>query len=233
MLEGVTPGPWAADILDNVWGKKPGSIGKIANLAERPQAAAYDHIPEHEVTANARFIAWAREAVPALAARVADLAKGNRELTEQAVAALNRAEAAETKLAASEALVEKLREALRGALWRMEQYDYQAMQPQIVSARAALQGEAFVPADPWRDISTAPKDDLIDIWLSEGKRWCDCYYDRICDEWRTSRPGGRLVSVKAHHVTHWMPRPAPPYQSQPTEYEVKLAQLKEDFPNGI
>jgi len=64
--------------------------------------------------------------------------------------------------------------------------------------------------DPWQPIETAPKDGLIDIWLADGKRWCDCYYDRICDEWRTSRPSGRLVSVKSQHVTHWMPLPKPP-----------------------
>lgn len=67
----------------------------------------------------------------------------------------------------------------------------------------------------WKDIATAPKDGLIDIWLSDGKRWCDCYYDRICDEWRTSRPSGRLVWIKAQHVTHWMPRPAPPGDGKP------------------
>ncbi|MGL5737153.1 MAG: hypothetical protein ACRCYS_20015, partial [Beijerinckiaceae bacterium] len=36
----------------------------------------------------------------------------------------------------------------------------------------------------WQPIETAPKDGVIDIWLSDGVRWCDCYYDRICDEWR-------------------------------------------------
>jgi hypothetical protein len=71
-------------------------------------------------------------------------------------------------------------------------------------------GEEWVRRDQWQPIETAPKDDLIDIWLSEGRRWCDCYYDRICDEWRTSRPSGRLVSIKSQHVTHWMPRPTPP-----------------------
>ena len=65
----------------------------------------------------------------------------------------------------------------------------------------------------WQPIETAPKDELIDIWLAEGKRWCDCYYDHICDEWRTSRPSGRLVWIKARHVTHWMPPPEPPEPS--------------------
>jgi hypothetical protein len=66
------------------------------------------------------------------------------------------------------------------------------------------------PLSGWQPIETAPKDGLIDIWLSEGKRWCDCYYDSITDEWRTSRPSGRLVWIKAQYVTHWMPLPAPP-----------------------
>jgi hypothetical protein len=66
----------------------------------------------------------------------------------------------------------------------------------------------------WRPIETAPKDRLIDIWIpgddGSGTRWCDCYYDRICDDWRTSRPGGKLVWVRANHVTYWMNPPAPP-----------------------
>lgn len=67
------------------------------------------------------------------------------------------------------------------------------------------------PADVgWQPIDTAPKDDLIDIWLSDGLRWCDCYHDRITDTWRTSRPSGRLVSVQSQFVTHWMRRPESP-----------------------
>jgi len=65
-------------------------------------------------------------------------------------------------------------------------------------------------APQWQDIETAPKDDLIDIWLKDGVRWCDCYYDRICSEWRTSRPSGHLVRINESHVTHWMPLPTPP-----------------------
>jgi hypothetical protein len=67
-----------------------------------------------------------------------------------------------------------------------------------------------VSAEPWQPIETAPKDCMIDIWLADGRRWCDCYYDRICDEWRTSRPSGRLLSIKACFVSHWMRSPAPP-----------------------
>lgn len=66
----------------------------------------------------------------------------------------------------------------------------------------------------WQPIKTAPKDRLIDVWTigygAEPLRMADCYYDRICDEWRTSRPSGRLMCIKAKYVTHWMNIPAPP-----------------------
>lgn len=64
--------------------------------------------------------------------------------------------------------------------------------------------------DKWKPIETAPKDTLIDIWLTDGVRWCDCYFDRICEEWRTSRPSGRLVWIKEKFVTHWMLPPEGP-----------------------
>lgn len=62
----------------------------------------------------------------------------------------------------------------------------------------------------WQPIATAPKDRLIDIWLATNFRLTDCYYDDICDEWRTSSSSGHLVCVKARVVTHWMERPADP-----------------------
>ncbi len=64
---------------------------------------------------------------------------------------------------------------------------------------------------PWQPITTAPKDRLIDIVISGDVRWCDCYDDRICDQWRTSRPGGKLIWVPARAVTHWMEPPVLPY----------------------
>jgi hypothetical protein len=65
----------------------------------------------------------------------------------------------------------------------------------------------------WRDISTAPKDRLIDIWIKTsdgGVRWSDAYHDHITDTWRTSRYSGHLVSVPAKSVTHWMELPKSP-----------------------
>lgn len=66
----------------------------------------------------------------------------------------------------------------------------------------------------WQPIETAPKDGIIDIWAMDngknGRRVSECYYDRICDEWRTSAPTLRLHCVKARYVTHWMPLPEAP-----------------------
>lgn len=69
-------------------------------------------------------------------------------------------------------------------------------------------------ANGWQPIETAPKDRLIDIWTvgygAEPHRVSDCYHDRICDEWRTSRPAGHLMCIKAKYVTHWRSIPASP-----------------------
>jgi len=78
---------------------------------------------------------------------------------------------------------------------------------------------------PWHPIETAPKDDRIDIWLSCGTRWCDCYYDVICDQWRTSRPSGNLLSVKARFVSHWMPIPQSPKPANDAPRQKRLVRL--------
>lgn len=70
------------------------------------------------------------------------------------------------------------------------------------------------PQEAWQPIETIPKDGLIDIWTvgygAEPHRVSDCYYDSICDEWRTSRPAGQLMCIKRRYITHWMPRPGAP-----------------------
>ncbi|CAH2399098.1 hypothetical protein MES4922_210087 [Mesorhizobium ventifaucium] len=78
----------------------------------------------------------------------------------------------------------------------------------VVHRIDAAIADGLVPG--WKPIETAPKDRLIDIWLKTGVRWCDCYYDQICGEWRTSRPSGRLVSVKEAVATHWQEPPGAP-----------------------
>jgi hypothetical protein len=101
-------------------------------------------------------------------------------------------------------------------IWTCEHVgEYGHYFPEAVEAEGEYGGTAveYILADlapQWQDIATAPKDDLIDIWLKDGVRWCDCYYDRICSEWRTSRPSGHLVRINESHVTHWMPLPTPP-----------------------
>lgn len=76
--------------------------------------------------------------------------------------------------------------------------------------------EALASEREWNsDMEAAHKEDgLIDILIQGETRWCDCYYDRICDQWRTSRPGGHLAWVPARSVTHWRKPPPPASQKQ-------------------
>lgn len=82
----------------------------------------------------------------------------------------------------------------------------------MFSARAVA--DMLREATGWQPIKTAPDGGMVDIWLSEGRRWCDCYYDRVTDTWRTSRPSGKLLSVPARFVTHWMPAPPAPKEGE-------------------
>jgi hypothetical protein len=83
----------------------------------------------------------------------------------------------------------------------------------------------------WREIGSAPRDRLIDIWIGKddgtGARWCDCYYDTICDQWRTSRPSGHLLTISARFVTHWREPPAPPAKESPAAVTLTEAQVRE------
>lgn len=97
--------------------------------------------------------------------------------------------------------------------------------PTLSTRNAELEREVkrLREAQQWQPIETAPKDGLVDIWIDHGDgtgvRRCDCYYDRICDEWRTSRPSGRLLTIKARHVTNWMSPPALSTSPQGGEHE--------------
>lgn len=66
-----------------------------------------------------------------------------------------------------------------------------------------------VEKEGWQPAATIPKGELVDIIIDGKTRWCDCYYDQICDQWRTSRPSGHLVYVPAKAVTHWRFPPPP------------------------
>lgn len=74
--------------------------------------------------------------------------------------------------------------------------------------------EALLNPDPWRPISEAPKDVLIDIWIDNGSgsgvRWAGCHYDQICDQWRQNTPGHSVKWVPAKAVTHFCLPPDPP-----------------------
>lgn len=121
MLEGTTPLPWRFGVgrpLRNDGARSiMGADKRIALIDMQTVVTRKDawKVECAERDANARFIAWAREAVPAMAEAL--------KVIPSMTAALNVVEAqneklsddlkaAEAKLAASEARVEKLREAL-------------------------------------------------------------------------------------------------------------------------
>ncbi len=155
MLDGVTPPPWQADSAFCHDGKAlrvalPDRHGvpsaTIAECAENwHEAEDYDEprISWKEAEANARFIAYAREAVPALAARVAEL-EADMVITEtllqneakQNLEQRGRAEAAEAKLAERDAENARLREALTACAG----VDHDCVAKMRI-ARAALEGE--------------------------------------------------------------------------------------------
>jgi hypothetical protein len=89
-------------------------------------------------------------------------------------------------------------QSVRGAFYR---YQVERMQSALTAAMPHLVG--------WRT-DAPPKDRQIDIVIEGKTRWCDCYYDRICDQFRTSSPGGKLVWVPARCVTHWAETPSLP-----------------------
>ncbi len=98
MLEGVTPGPWRTFETGVYFDPNSGTWGGF-DLRNSPNAES-----------NARFIAWAREAVPALAAerdaiaaRLAEVEAQKREMALQSLADLGQAqEAYEAQLAAED-----------------------------------------------------------------------------------------------------------------------------------
>lgn len=103
VLRDVTPGPWEADISEDGAWTMDAFDGNTRILCSRAPWPSYAEPSK----ANARFIAWCREGVPALIATVTAQAAGIEALMNGAGAAsqvaldyIARAEAAETALAA-------------------------------------------------------------------------------------------------------------------------------------
>ncbi|MCF2502756.1 hypothetical protein L0663_05160 [Dyadobacter sp. CY107] len=59
-------------------------------------------------------------------------------------------------------------------------------------------------APTWQHIGTAPMDVLVDL-LWEGKRFVDCNWDHICQEWRHMTHFNQLIFIK--NPEYWMPTP--------------------------
>lgn len=85
MLDGVTPEPWVADsafcrddqarrvALPDRNGIPSATIAECAENWREAEEYGEPRISWKEAESNARFIAWAREAVPAMAARIAEV----------------------------------------------------------------------------------------------------------------------------------------------------------------
>ena len=65
----------------------------------------------------------------------------------------------------------------------------------------------------WRDISTAPKDGFVSLWVPRGDHDVhDCWFPKMYwldGEW-VSLDGETVIGESA--ATHWMPAPSPPSQ---------------------
>jgi hypothetical protein len=161
MLEGVTPGPWHA--AGPPWNQiiYSSSENRVAFTAHS------NGLDDDRDLATARFIAYAREAVPALSARLAADAKAhekeiaiwsenyaaierklakveasNRELAMQSLADLGQAQDAWEAQKAAEAENAKLREALVDLLADDIAHVGPYAGQKVIAARAALKGEA-------------------------------------------------------------------------------------------
>ena len=106
----------------------------------------------------------------------------------------------------------------------VDMWDYHSAQlleavPDDLSALRAHDAKLLAPYQ-WQPIETAPKGELIAIWIvgtnkngqkwsdEEGECWLYCYHDNICGDWRTTRPSGHLRCVPDRFVTHWMSIPS-------------------------
>jgi hypothetical protein len=91
-------------------------------------------------------------------------------------------------------------EAARNAIFRLGNQQPPTPEEMRMALDAAEQAS-------WQPIASIPKDKLVDI-LVYDKRYCDCYYNSIYDEWRTMRSARRMFLIK--EATHWCYSPTLP-----------------------
>jgi hypothetical protein len=112
MLDGVTPGPWCNDETGSLWNNQ-----KMLVIVCDEKGNNYGGMfEEGEAEANLSFIAWSREAIPAYAARLAEVESDLVQMIAiKDIHAVKRMENAD-RAEAAERLVSKLRAALSGGV---------------------------------------------------------------------------------------------------------------------
>jgi len=204
MLEGVTDGPWEVDgppWNQIIWSSAENRVAFMAHS---------NGMNDDRDIKTARFIAYAREAVPALSAErdalEADVTT-YQEIVKDLTAERDGFAMQATGLSADNARVRSIVEAAEARVAEL------TADQERLSDALFEEGEAYVAAQASNAALTAEVErlrHLRDVVASGPLR-------------------GQLMEVWIENV---MERAAA-LHDRPTEYEVKLSQLKEDFPNGV
>jgi hypothetical protein len=182
MLDGVTPGPWAVEDEWDVAGPDYGVFRGAPDIKHDAESAA-----------NARFTAWARDAVPALAAERdaaiarAETAEKEREsLIEAGIACCNGTpNPTIPRIDLALSFIKSTRQALKAAnqVWQ----DYKAR------AEAAEARLAELEAINWRDSVT-------DLIAKDHKQLLSDYGVDV-DIWKNDPERGEAIGALADAIT--------------------------------
>jgi len=81
----------------------------------------------------------------------------------------------------------------------------------------------MVEVASWAPIDTAPKDQVIDLWLeyknpSWSHRVVDCFWSKSkncwCHDPEDKMNSWPIEDNEFHKITHWMPRPRSPFKDK-------------------
>jgi hypothetical protein len=282
MLDGVTPGPWTAEPHENEDTAKyfwyvvhGGIIFEVEDLSDNVLATAVGSRTTDRHERNARFIAYAREAVPALSTRLAEVEAERDSALRQLGRADRLAEAAETRVAELEAVIAndadwKFSAKRRLQLFREQRSRAEAAEAALAAtcqceAASTIRWETKLAASAV-SIPTGPGGFVGDVWFGHptkrtlgthkwsGSEWVELPSEldsvlQLLSEARQKLAASEarvkrlrealefyadLSSEGPWHLPgeDYGKRARSAIERHLTDYEVKMAQLKKDFPNG-